>query len=305
MVRRGKSRFSREKRVPSFFKMANAMWKEPEEPFIFSSLNIDMSRTLAWMKSHRERTGEKITVTHLCTKALAMAYRKYPKLNAKVEANRIYRRETVDFQILVSTESGDELSGIKLNDVDRKTVSEIAHEIREGAQAVRSNHGPSYQASKDLIGHCSIRLTRWIMKIASALVNRFNIDLSSFGFPDDPFGTAIISSVGMHGIESAYGPLVPVSRCGLLMVIPEVREKPWVEGGKLVVRPVLKLCMTLDHRLFHGFYVSLLQKEIKHLLQNPEILMGEEIRPAEEKGKIRVLRDVAPGMISKQKVAAG
>jgi pyruvate dehydrogenase E2 component (dihydrolipoamide acetyltransferase) len=125
------------------------------------------------------------------------------------------------------------------------------------------------------------------------------MDLSSFGFPDDPFGTAIISSVGMHGIESAYGPLVPVSRCGLLMVIPEVREKPWVEGGKLVVRPVLKLCMTLDHRLFHGFYVSLLQKEIKYLLQNPETLMGGEIRAAEEKGKVRVLREITP------KIAAG
>lgn len=37
MLRRGKVRFSKVKRVPSFFKMANAMWKNPEEPFIFDS----------------------------------------------------------------------------------------------------------------------------------------------------------------------------------------------------------------------------------------------------------------------------
>jgi pyruvate/2-oxoglutarate dehydrogenase complex dihydrolipoamide acyltransferase (E2) component len=307
MLGMNKDRFSKAKKVPSFFKMAAAMWKTPEEPFIFSSLNIDMSNALALIKSHRERTGEKITVTHLCTKALAMAYRKYPQINAKVESNKIYMRKTVDFQILVSTESGEELSGIKLKDADQKTVSEISHEIRNGALAVRNNQGPTYQASKDLISYCSISLTRWIMKIASLLVNKFEFDLSCFGFPDDPFGSAIISSVGMHGLESAYGPLVPVSRCGLLLVIPAIKEKPWVEDGKLVIRPVLKLCMTLDHRIFHGYYVSLLQKEVRSLLQNPEVLMGVNGRPGEERSKIRVLRDkpVVDPIIEEKKAAVG
>lgn len=308
MLRKGKARFTREKNIPSFFKMATAMWKAPEEPFIFSSLNIDASRALSWIKAHRERTGEKITINHLCTKALALAYRKYPKINAKVEGSRIYKRKTVDFQILVSTESGDELSGIKLTDVDTKTVSQIAREVREGAEAVRENRGPTYQASKDLIGHCSISVTRWLMKAASLLVNRLGFDLSFLGFPEDPFGSAIISCVGKHGIESAYGPLVPVSRCGMLMVIPAVKEKPWVEDGKLTVRPVLKLCMTLDHRLFHGYYVSLLQKEVKSLLENPEALMGAEGRVVEEKRKIRVLPE-APKPVTEaacaKKVATG
>ncbi len=286
MIRRGKVRFARSSRVPSFFKMAAAWWKTPEDPFIFSSLSIDMTRALDRIRHHQEATGEKITITHLCTKALAMAYQRYPQINTKIEGSRIYSRKSIDFMILVSTESGDELSGIKLNDADRKTVSEIALEIREGSAKVRENEGPTYQASKDLISHCSISITRWILRMASAMVNRFRLDLSTFGFPDDPFGSAIISSVGMHGIESAYGPLVPVARCGLLMVITEIKDKPWVEDGKLVVRPVLKLCMTLDHRLFHGYYVSLLQKEVKSLLEHPEALLGKEDDPQEDKGKI-------------------
>jgi hypothetical protein len=299
-----KVRFRRSKRVPTFFKMAAAMWRTPDEPFIFSSLSIDMSNALAWIKSHQERTGEKITITHLCTKALAMAYRKIPQINAKVESNRIYRRKTVDFQILVSTKSGDELSGIKLKDADKKTISEIAREIQEGATAVRNDRGPTYQAAENLLRYSPISLTRWILKIASVLVNRFNLDLSRFGFPDDPFGSAIISSVGMQGIESAYGPLVPVARSGLLMVITEIKEKPWVEDGKLVVRPVLKLCMTLDHRLFHGYYVSLLQKEVKALLQNPEALTGDYSRTVEEKSNIGILLDI-PAVSPELKVSVG
>jgi len=307
MLNTKRTRFSKAQKVPSFFKMANAMWKTPEEPLIFSSINIDMNNALAWIKSHKKRTGEKITITHLCTKALGMVYQKYPQLNAKVEANNIYRRKTVDFQILVSMESGDELSGIKLKNADRKSISEIAREIREGAAAVRNNQGPSYQTSQNIIQHCSITLTRWILKITNVLANRFELDLSIFGVPDDPFGTAIISSVGKHGLESAYGPLVPFSRCGLLMIIPEVKDKPWVQDGKLVVRPILKLCMTLDHRLFHGYYVSLLQKEIRALLQNPKILMGEDSISRHEKPKIHVIRDkpVVQPITEEKKPAVG
>ena len=75
------------------------------------------------------------------------------------------------------------------------------------------------------------------------------------------------------------------------MVITEIKEKPWVQNGKLVVRPVLKLCMTMDHRIFHGYYVSLLQKEVKDLLENPEALMRGYSGSIEEKGNIRILRD--------------
>ncbi len=141
MIRRGKVRFARSSRVPSFFKMAAAWWKTPEDPFIFSSLSIDMTRALDRIRHHQEATGEKITITHLCTKALAMAYQRYPQINTKIEGSRIYSRKSIDFMILVSTESGDELSGIKLNDADRKTVSEIALEIREGSAKVRENEG--------------------------------------------------------------------------------------------------------------------------------------------------------------------
>ncbi|HVO66271.1 MAG TPA: 2-oxo acid dehydrogenase subunit E2 [Syntrophales bacterium] len=304
MLRMREARFHKAEKTPIFFKMASAMWKTPEEPYIFSSLSIDMSNALAWIKSRKERTGEKITITHLCTKALAMAYRKYPQINAKVESKRIYRRKTVDFQLLISTKSGEELSGIKLKDVDQKDLSEIAREIREGAMAVRNDHGPTYQVAENLLKHFSISSIRRILKVANVLVNRFGFDLSRFGFPDDPFGSAIISSVGMQGIESAYGPLVPVARIGLLMVITEVRERPWVVGGRLAVRPVLKLCMTLDHRIFHGYYVSLLQKEVKFLLENPEALVGVYGQPLEEKSNVRILRD-NPNVTLKKKISVG
>lgn len=283
-----KARFEKFEKVASCFKMSAAWWKTPEEPLIFSSLNVDMTKALSFLKYYRETTGKKITTTHLCTRVLAMVLRKFPEVNAKVEGSSILRRKTVDISLMVSMDSGHDISGIKINDADRKTLFEIAKETREGAAAVRENRGPTYQTSKNIVEFCPIFLVKAILKCANFLVNRLGINLSFLGMPDDPFGSAIISSVNKHGLESAYGPLIPIARCGLLMVVPEIREKPWVENGRLVVRPVLKLCMTFDHRIFHGYYVSLVEKEIKDLLMNPEAILGDQ-RLVRERERIRAL----------------
>ena len=46
----------------------------------------------------------------------------------------------------------------------------------------------------------------------------------------------MVTSVGMFGIEEAYGPIIPLSRLPLFLVVTEVRARPWVEDGKVVVR---------------------------------------------------------------------
>ena len=270
-----RSRFTEPETIISCFKMSAAWCKTPEEPLILSSLHVDMTEALDFIRCYRETTGHAITVTHLCTKVLSMVLRKYPQVNAKVEGNRILRRKTVDFTLMVSMDNGHDISGIKIHEADKKSLSEIAREIRDGAELVRQNRGPTFQTSKTIVEYCSIALVKLIMKCGNLLVNKIGLNLGFLGFPDDPFGSAIISSVNKHGIESAYGPLIPIARCGLLVVIPEIQERPWVENGKLVVKPVLKLCMTFDHRVYHGFYVSQVQNEIKRLLMNPEAILEE------------------------------
>lgn len=74
-----KSRFAKPQHIPSCFKMSAAWWRDPDSPLIFSSMNVDMTNALAWITALRERTGEVVTVTHLCTKILGMVLRKYPK----------------------------------------------------------------------------------------------------------------------------------------------------------------------------------------------------------------------------------
>ncbi len=70
--------------------------------------------------------------------------------------------------------------------------------------------------------------------------------------PTDPFGSAIVTSVGMFGIDSAFAPFVPLARCPMLILVPEIRPRPWAVGDRVEVRPVLRLCATFDHRIIDG-----------------------------------------------------
>jgi pyruvate/2-oxoglutarate dehydrogenase complex dihydrolipoamide acyltransferase (E2) component len=49
-----------------------------------------------------------------------------------------------------------------------------------------------------------------------------------------------------------------------------VRERPGIEDGKLVIRPILKLGVTLDHRVMDGYKGGQLSAELKLMFQDPE-----------------------------------
>jgi pyruvate dehydrogenase E2 component (dihydrolipoamide acetyltransferase) len=94
--------------------------------------------------------------------------------------------------------------------------------------------------------------------------------------PADPFGTAVVTNVGMFGIDTAFAPFIPIARCPMLMLITEVKQRPWVIDGELVVRPVVRLCATFDHRIIDGFQAGKLASEICAAVEHPEIHEGSD-----------------------------
>ena len=258
---------------PSFFRrLACVIWDQPRDPQIFGSMNIEMTACLKFIERYKKSHKLFLSITHVFIKAIALAYRKFPELNVKVERNKLYRRNSIDIHILVSAESGGELSAMKINGADKLKLEEIVKKVRKGAKGVRSDRGPDFQESKNVIKRLPVWVTRIVVRIMSWLVNRREMHFPRLGFPQDPFGTAIVTSVGMFGVETAFAPLPSIGRANAALLITEVRNKPWVEGDKVVVRPVMKLCCTLDHRVFTGHQGAMLSSEVKEILMEPKRL---------------------------------
>ena len=44
------------------------------------------------------------------------------------------------------------------------------------------------------------------------------------GRPRDPFGTAMVTNVGIFGIDTAFAPFTPIARCALVLAVMEVKN---------------------------------------------------------------------------------
>ncbi len=80
----------------------------------------------------------------------------------------------------------------------------------------------------------------------------------------------MVTNIGSLGLDTAFAPLVPYSRVPVLLAVGSAMDRPWVREGKLCVAKVLRICVTLDHRLIDGVHASHMAKTVQKIFADPE-----------------------------------
>lgn len=96
--------------------------------------------------------------------------------------------------------------------------------------------------------------------------------------PDEYKGsTFTVSNLGMFGIET-FTPIINQPDAAILGVCAIADELDMDEEGKLFKKQVMRLSVTLDHRLLDGAVVAKFEMDLRDLLQNPMqiVLLAEE-----------------------------
>ena len=138
---------------------------------------------------------------------------------------------------------------------------------------IRADDDPKFRKSKELMDKLPWWMMRSFLSLASLSMNELYFDLSKLGLPADLFGTGMVTSLGMYGVDEAYAPLTPIGRIMVDVLLTRVRQRPWVgDDGELSVRPTLKLCATFDHRVVDGIQAARICQELHSLLADPDSL---------------------------------
>ncbi len=256
-------------KIKGWRKLAAATWGVPNDPQIYGDLEIDATRLLAFMKDAQEASGTKLTITHMVGKAIAHALGEHPELNVRLYRGHFVARETVDIFFIVSADAGAELSGVKVVNADKKGAVEIAQELAGRATKIRTGTDEEFGKTKSMLSKTPTRLLNLSMRAAAWITTDRDKDLKKRGLPRQPFGSAMITSVGMFGIQHAYAPLSPYYRIPFLVLVGEVTDKPVVVDGEVVVRPMLTLAATMDHRYVDGFHAAKLAKHVRAYCADP------------------------------------
>ena len=258
------------KKIQGWRKIAAATWGTPNDPQIYGDLEIDATAALAFIEEARAASDVKLSMTHMAGKAVAHALGEHPDLNVRLYRGHFYQRPSVEVFFIVSAEAGAELSGIKVVDADKKPVIDIAREMSERSTRIRSGDDVEYGKTKKVIGSSPRRLLGLSMRAAAWLTADRDMDLKKYGLPRQAFGSVMISSVGMFGIQHAYAPLSPYYRIPFLVLVGEVAQKPVVLDGEIVARPMMTLAATMDHRYLDGFHAARLARSVREYLEDPK-----------------------------------
>jgi pyruvate/2-oxoglutarate dehydrogenase complex dihydrolipoamide acyltransferase (E2) component len=282
------SRFHAEKGLSTWRKVALSTWGEPLNPTAYGILELDCGPALAYVAKLREASGEKVTITHLVGKIIALAIAAHPEVNGFVSMGRLMLRETVDifFQVaffddevgkdgprekLRSTESKKaNLAGAKIREVDKKSVVDIARELREKAEAIRSKGEAETVKSASTMSSVPGPVVGMALRVASYLHYDLGLDLRRFGMPNDGFGSCMITNIGVFGLEVGFAPLLPVGHVPLILTLGAVKDVAAVENGRVVAKKNVCIGTAFDHRVMDGYHAGVMAKRFRQIFESPE-----------------------------------
>jgi len=203
-------------------------------PHVYFTEIVDTTNLSVFRKELNEALESKVAVSDLLIMTAARALKKYPEINASLIDGNIIVYESINVGTAVAGSSGLIVPVVK--DVQSKRLTDVAAE------------------SKDLI--------------ARAKEGRLNPQEYSDG-------TFTISNLGMIGIEN-FTAIINGDESAILSV-SSVRKKAVVmtnEDGEdcLVIRPMMNIQLTVDHRLIDGMLAASFVGYIKHLLENPMLI---------------------------------
>lgn len=262
-----------------FRKIAMGSWNTVGDPSVYGLVEIDMSPALQYLKTLNTSGDFKIGVTELVAKATALVLKERPEMNGLIRLGRIYLRQDVDifFQVNIPGAESDpigkaNLLGVVIKNVDQKSLFQISEELKAKSKEIKIGHENVITKTARALSFVPWQMMKWVLNFTSFLTYDLLFPVKKIGLPADPFGSMMITNVGSLGIDTAWAPLVPYSRCPLLLTIGAIQDRPWVEGKQIVIKPILRIGCTFDHRFMDGVHAAQMVKRFKQLFEKPELL---------------------------------
>jgi pyruvate dehydrogenase E2 component (dihydrolipoamide acetyltransferase) len=201
-------------------------------PHFFLTTEIEMDRAAEMRRSINEIDPEmKVSINDLIVKVAAVSLIRHPQVNASFQDRAIRYYERADIGVAVAVEDG--LITPVVRAAERKSIGEIAAEVRELAQRARS---------RKLL-------------------------------PEEYTGaTFSISNLGMMGIDEFTAVINPPEAA--ILAVGAMTPKPVVRDGEVVVRQIMRVTMSCDHRVVDGATGARFLQTFKKILENPLLLIA-------------------------------
>ncbi len=262
--------------------ISTAVYGAPNEGKIYGILDVDVTDAWEMIKENRSE-GRRITMTHLVAGAIGRAIGwDIPEMNAFVKRGQIIQRDEVIVTVAVNMHGGKEMTSVKLYDAHKKTVFDIADEIRNRVAKARSGSDNDTMENKSFLSRIPWPFRRMAVLFLRFITNTLGFEIKSMGLGHSAFGSILLSNIGSHGLSVGMGALFPGSKLPAVLVMGKEEDTPVVRDNKVVIRKILQLSGTFDHRIMDGYHGGMLAHHIKRYMENAHLLAEAPIEMKEE-----------------------
>jgi pyruvate dehydrogenase E2 component (dihydrolipoamide acetyltransferase) len=249
-------------------RIASAMWSPPNDPQIYGAFDFDAG-PIRDVIARARTAGHHLTPTHVVGRAVAHALFRVPELNVHIAFGRSRARSTIDVFFITAVAKGNDLSGVKIRDVAGKSVSEVAEELRERSEILKRGEDKDFARTKRLSDTLPPPLLRPLLRATAFLTETLGLDLPPLGLRREPFGSAMVTSIGMFGLPQGFAPLAWMYGVPLLVLVGELTQKAVVVDNRIEVREVLPITATIDHRYVDGAQIARAMGAFREYLNAP------------------------------------
>ncbi|MGW8185826.1 MAG: dihydrolipoamide acetyltransferase family protein [Desulfobacterales bacterium] len=210
-------------------------------PHVSSQDNIDVTRLEALRRRNKqavEKKGGRLTLTVFAVKAAAAALKKFPQFNVSLDAAKgeIVRKHYR--HIGVATDTGEGLVVPVLHNADRKSITELAVELRELVEKTRAR----------------------------------KVDLEEL-----QGGTFTITNIGAAGGRGHFSPIINFPEAAILGMgaarLKPVIRKTQTGSTPIVARMILPVVLAIDHRVLDGIDAARFLEFFRTALENPDKML--------------------------------
>jgi pyruvate dehydrogenase E2 component (dihydrolipoamide acetyltransferase) len=258
-------------------RLAVADWRPSRDPQVYARVELNMTQAMAWLEVRRSE-GHKVTPTHLVVYGLGKALRAHPAANGLIVRGKVRLRQAVDIFCQVGLEGAQpDLTGVVIRDADAKTPMEIATELGARAAALKSGKPElkadrNFEGSRKLMNLVPSFFLRPALRVVDFFTYVLNLNLGGLGIPRDPFGSAMVTSIGSLGIDEAWPPLPPLSRAAIILAVGKVQQRAVVVDSQVVAAPMMTVCVCFDHRLMDGILAGKMARVFSAVFENPSAI---------------------------------
>ena len=85
-------------------------------------------------------------------------------------------------------------------------------------------------------------------------------------------GVGTLTNLGMYGVDTFSAIISPAQ--SFILAVGKIKNRAWVNGTEIVIRPTVMLNLSMDHRVADGVVAARLLASVASIIEKPYRIIG-------------------------------